>query len=149
MSIRCAPGCFYVACGESRCMRVTWGSAKERILKHTRTNYIVCVDRLLLINVRLSTVVVRSWLRDQCLKKSFIQWLLRQTPAGQQIIHTDHGIGGVLSTELISPLLIRRALILRPLSSSIMNRMTEVGLQSEAGVPRDKDWKRNRLQSVN
>lgn len=52
-------------------------------------------------------------------------------------------------TQLISPLLIRQAQILRPLSSSIMNRMTEVGLQSEEGVPWDKDWKRNRLQRVN
>lgn len=52
-------------------------------------------------------------------------------------------------TQLISPLLIRQTLILRPLNSSIMYKMTEVGLQSEEGVPRDKDWKRNRLQRVN
>lgn len=52
-------------------------------------------------------------------------------------------------TQLICSLLIRQAPILRPLSSSIMNRMTEVGLHSEEGVPRDKEWKRNRLQRVN
>lgn len=59
------------------------------------------------------------------------------------------GLVALLLTQLISPLLIRRAQILRPLSSSIMSRVTEVCLQSEEGVPRDKDWKRNRLQRVN
>lgn len=38
-------------------------------------------------------------------------------------------------TQLISPLLIRQAVILRPLSSPIMSRVTEVGVQSEEGVP--------------
>lgn len=92
---------------------------------------------------------VRFWLRDLYFWKSVLLWLLKQTPARQQIIHTDHGIGGMLLTQLISPLLIRQTLILRPLNSSIMYKMTEVGLQSEEGVPRDKDWKRNRLQRVN
>lgn len=50
-------------------------------------------------------------------------------------VHRDHCLGGMLLTRLISPLLIRQAQILRPLSSSIMSRMTEVGLQSEEGVP--------------
>lgn len=51
------------------------------------------------------------------------------------VIHRDHCLGGMLLTRLISPLLIRQAHILRSLSSSIMSRMTEVGLQSEEGVP--------------
>lgn len=46
--------------------------------------------------------------------------VLKNTTAGQRIIHTDHGIGGMLLTQQISPLLIRQAPILRPLSSTIM-----------------------------
>lgn len=43
-------------------------------------------------------------------------------------------VAGLPLTRLISPLLIARAVILRPLRSSIMGRVTEVSLQSEEGV---------------
>lgn len=112
----------------------------KEILMNIRTNP-VCRQLLFTGWQNSHCCNVRSWLRDQ--------WPLKQTPAGQQIIHTDHGIGGLLLTQQIGSLLIRQAQILRPLSSSIMKRMTEVGLHSEEGVPRDKDWKRNRLQRVN
>lgn len=58
-------------------------------------------------------------------------------------------VAGLPLTRLISPLLIARAVILRPLRSSIMGRVTEVSLQSEEGVAQDKDWKRHSFTESN
>lgn len=65
---------------------------------------------------------------------SLMQCLLKQTSTGQQIIHSDHGIGGMLLTESITH---QTGSDSQASSSSIMSKITAVDLQSEEGVPWD------------